>query len=212
MPKLTVFFKLKAIDSYLFDNGLIHIGSDESNELHIDSLAIAPVHAVIAYHDGINTIKQLDENFPVLVNGKKIQAAALQDNDRVILGKHELLFHTTESVSDPMMDAPIERSFIANQNSVDEHTPIANASLQVLNGENIGKLFLLKKAMTRIGTSGSGSGVVVIAKRKEGYFVSALENPESILVNKRLIHNTFLKLDNNDVLDIGGTAFQFFFS
>ncbi|GAB6140012.1 hypothetical protein JCM14076_07410 [Methylosoma difficile] len=211
MPKLTVFFKYKAIDSYLFDNGLVQIGSDETNHLRIESLAVAPFHAAITYSDGINSIKQMDENFPLLVNGKPVNETVLNDNDKINLGKHELLFHSTESFSSLIEEnRNIQTKPTVTQMESENTGHIGNAGLQVMSGANIGKLLPLKKAMTRIGNS--GSGVVVIARRKDGYFVSALENSESISVNKQPINDGFLRLNNNDVLHIGTTSLQFFFS
>jgi len=71
MAKLTVFFKDKAIHSGLFEHGIVHIGRDETNDLTIDSLAVAPAHAVIIIRADDCTIKQLNDEFPLIVNGKK---------------------------------------------------------------------------------------------------------------------------------------------
>lgn len=211
MPKLTVFFRYKVIDSYLFDNGVVRIGNDEGNDLRIDSLAIAPQHAVIEYKDGVNVINQLNDEFPVLVNGKKSNKAELKDNDMITLGKHDLLFHSTETLGSSLPESatsPVSPIIVKTFNETVHDAPLPNAGLQVMNGQNIGKLLPLKKAMTRIGNS--GSGVVVIAKRKDGYFISTLENSENISVNKQPINNEFLKLSHNDVVVINDTALQFF--
>ncbi|MDD5412549.1 MAG: FHA domain-containing protein, partial [Methylobacter sp.] len=65
-----------------------------------------------------------------------------------------------------------------------------------------------KKAMTRLGNN--GSGVIVISKRNEGYFVSALENIGTITVNNEPLNDQSLKLNNNDILVIDNTSLQFF--
>ena len=62
--------------------------------------------------------------------------------------------------------------------------------------------------MTRLGRS--GSAVVVIAKRKDGFFISALENNGSITINNQPLNDKSLKLNHNDVIIIDSTTLQFF--
>jgi hypothetical protein len=85
---------------------------------------------------------------------------------------------------------------------------IPAATLQVMDGENIGKILSLKKAMTRLGQS--GSGVIVISKRKDGYFVSVLENTGNIMLNNVLLNDSAVKLNDNDILVIYDISLQFF--
>ncbi|MDP1615137.1 MAG: FHA domain-containing protein [Methylococcales bacterium] len=209
MAKLTVFFKYKAIDSYLFENGIVHIGRDETNNITIDSLAVAPAHAAIIIRDDMSTIKQLNDNFPLIINGQKVKECNLNDNDTITIGKHDIVYNTTESVAkSESFDNTIVFGKQSFDHDLDNEMHLPPASLQVMNGHNIGKILLLKKAMTRLGSN--GSGVVVIAKRKDGYFVSALENIGIIAVNNTPIENNYIKLNQNDVLTINNVSLQFF--
>lgn len=215
MAKLTVYFKYKAIDSYIFENGVIHIGRDETNNIVIDSLAVAPAHAAIVIRDDSCTIKQLNESFPLIINGQRIKECQLNNNDTITIGKHDVVYNTTESVVEANEDShEVVESVIYGRESFDydaEHNAhLPAASLQVMNGQNIGKVLTLKKAMTRLGSN--GNGVVVITKRKDGYFVSALENIGKLEVNNKPIENSYVKLNNNDMLTINQVSLQFFFS
>jgi len=212
MAKLTVFFKYKAIQSNLFENGIVHIGRDETNDLAIDSLAVAPAHAAIIIHDGVSKIKQLNENFPLIVNGETIKECNLKDNDMISLGKHHIVYNTTESVLEPQpteIHAKTGQSFIDHEVD-DVETNVLSASLQIINGTNIGKVLALKKPITRLGQS--GNGVIAISKRKDGYYVSSLENVGTVLVNNQPLGNNSHKLQLNDILVINNTALQFFFN
>lgn len=209
MAKLTVFFKGKAIHSNLFENGIVHIGRDETNDLTIDSLAVAPAHAVMIIRDDDCTIKRLNDNFPLIINGKQTKASNLNNNDTISMGKHDIIFNTTKSVdilpqSANLIDKDVESLNQEIDNAL--HLPVAN--LQIMNGYNIGKILHLKKAMTRLGHS--GSGVIVISKRKEGYFVSTLENIGTITINNEPLNDKSHKLNHNDVLVIDNTSLQFF--
>lgn len=211
MAKLTVFFKYKAIHSALFESGIVHIGRDETNDLTIDSLAVAPIHAVIILREEGNAIKQMNDNFPLIVNGERVKESVLNDNDMITLGKHDIVFSVTESVTQAQPETAINKEGISlNQKTDNDISSIPTANLQVMSGQNIGKVLSLKKAMTRLGNT--GSGVIVIAKRKDGYFVSALENMGTMTVNNVPLNQSYLKLSHNDVLVINDTSLQFFWN
>ena len=209
MAKFTVYFKYKAIDSYLFENGVVHIGRDETNNIIIDSLAVAPAHAAAIIRDKTCSIKQLNDDYPLIINGQKIKECELNDNDAITIGKHDIIYNSGESDN---AESEFENTLGYKQSSlvhdVDNEGHSTTASLQVMNGQNIGKVLALKKAMTRLGSN--GSGVVAIAKRKEGYFVSALENTGAIAVNNVPIEDRYIKLNNNDVLTINSVSLLFF--
>ncbi len=210
MARLTVFFKDKAIHSDLFDNGVIHIGRDETNDLTIDSLAVAPAHAALVIRDGSCIIKQLNDDFPLIVNRVKIKECHLNNNDTISIGKHDIVYNTTEPAPEQVrhITANNKDSKPIDDDKAGAHPLITVANLQVMDGPNIGKILLLKNAMTRLGHS--GSGLVVISRRKEGYFIAALENKSQITVNNQPLDDNSLKLSNNDVIVIDSTSLQFF--
>ena len=208
MAKLTVFFKDKAIHSGLFEQGTVHIGRDETNDLTIDSLAIAPAHAVIIIRDDDCTIKQLNDEFPLIINGEKIKACNLNNNDMISMGKHDIIFNTAEFVESPAFNSLIDEDVKSLNQEIDGELHIPVANLQIMTGSNIGKILQLKKSMTRLGHD--GNGVVAISKRKEGYFVSVLENSGTITVNNEPLNDKSLKLNTNDVLVIDNISLQFF--
>lgn len=208
MAKLTVFFKDKAIHSGLFDHGIVHIGRDETNDISIDSLAVAPAHAVMIIRDDDYIIKQLNDEFPLIVNGKKIKICNLGNNDVISMGKHDIVFNTTEAVEYPESNSLIDEDVKSLNQEIDGELRSPAANLQFMSGNNIGKILPLKKSMTRLGHD--GNGVIAIAKRKEGYFVSVLEHSGTITVNNEPLNDKSLKLNTNDVLVIDNTSLQFF--
>ncbi len=208
MAKLTVFFKDKAIHSGLFEQGIVHIGRDETNDLTIDSLAVAPAHAVIIIRDDECTIKQLNDEFPLIINGKKIKACNLNNNDMISMGKHDIIFNTAEFVESSTLNSLIDEDVKSLNQEIDNELHLPAANLQIMTGSNIGKILQLKKSMTRLGHN--GNGVIAISKRKEGYFVSVLENSGMITVNNEPLNDKSLKLNTNDVLVIDNTSLQFF--
>lgn len=205
MAKFTVFFKYKAIHSELFGNGIVHIGRDDTNNLIIDSLAVAPVHAVLIIRDDVVTIKQMNDNFPVIVNGEKIKICDLNNNDMITLGKHDIVYNDMELIDQSQQPGNLIDPF---DHEIDNGNALPAASFQVMDGPNIGKLIPLKKAMTRLGHS--GSGIVVISRRKDGYFLTVLENFGEMAINNNPLTDRAIKLNPNDVLSINKTSLQFF--
>jgi hypothetical protein len=176
-----------------------------TNDLVIDSLAIAPSHAAIQIRDSEAMIKQLSESYPVIVNGQKTKLAPLHDGDEIALGKHTLIYNVTADTARP--EAAFSEAINIFARDIERDSQ-QTATLQVTNGPNIGKILTIKNIMTRLGNS--GSGVAVIAKRKEGYFISVLENTGTITVNGEPLGDKTLKLESNDILVINNASLQFF--
>ena len=207
MPKFTVYFKDKAIHAGVFESGVIHIGRDETNDLVVDSLAIAPAHAVAVVKDGTCFIKQMNDKFPLQINNRLMKECNLQDNDVINIGKHYIVFNTAESMISPGDFSRVHEESALPDLPV-ESVKVQEANLQVLEGEHIGRILPLKKAMTRLGHE--KAGVVVIARRKEGYFISALLENEGLTVNNQPLDNKIVKLNHNDVVVIDKIPMQFF--
>jgi pSer/pThr/pTyr-binding forkhead associated (FHA) protein len=69
MPKLTLSFKGHVIDVFHLEKDETCIGRDEGCDIYIDSLAIAPRHALIRQHNEDEyQLEALDQAFPVQVN------------------------------------------------------------------------------------------------------------------------------------------------
>lgn len=213
MAKFTLYFKDKPIFSGIYDSGVIHIGRDDTNEIVVDSLAVAPAHAAVVIKDGNCMIKQLNEKFPLLINSLAVKEWSLQNNDVINVGKHYITFSVTESflssqpqtaASTPEKDPDVQ----ALNHKLDQSVKQQEANLQIMDGPHIGRILPLKKAMTRLGHD--GAGIVVIARRKNGYFVSALQGHDGLAVNKQPLGENTVLLKHNDIIEIDKTPMQFF--
>lgn len=205
MAKLTVYFRDAPIQSGLYDGGTVRIGRNGNNDLVIDSLAVAPNHVEIQIQGEAATIKQLDEDFPLMVNGIKAKQCDLHNNDKISLGKHTVLYNVTEANLMETDAPPTGAAALLEDNKPEQR----EASLQVMGGQYIGRLIPLKKAMTRLGTG--NFGVVVISKRKDGYFISALDTHPSLKLNNQPLGDSSIKLNNNDRVVIDNTPMLFFY-
>lgn len=212
MAKFTLYFKDKPIFSGIYDSGAVHIGRDDSNDLVVDSLAVAPAHAVVVIKDGRCIIKQLNEKFPLLINNQAVKEWGLENNDVINVGKHYIVYSLTESFlsADESKSSTtfIDPDVLALNEKLAQGKQ-KEANLQVMDGPHIGRILPLKKAMTRLGHE--GAGVVVIARRKDGYYVSALQGHDGLSVNKEPLGEHTIMLQHNDVIEVDKTPMQFFF-
>ncbi|MDT8407233.1 MAG: FHA domain-containing protein [Methylococcales bacterium] len=207
MAKFTIFFKGKVIDTAFLESGNLHIGREESNDIQLNSLSVAPAHAAILSRNGECIVKQLNDQFPVLVNGDARRESALVDNDEITVGKYTLIYVNTETVSST--DSARNNAEAANDIFQTGNRPgLPNGNLQVLQGPNIGRIIPLKNALTRIGKK--GSGIVAIARRKDGFYLSALEVNTAISVNNQPLGDAIICLQNDDILQMHDIKLAFY--
>lgn len=197
MARLILTFKDRTLQELPVEAHEIGIGREPGNALCIDSLAVAPRHAVVRMTDGGLTLYPLDAGYPVFVNDQKVGEHRLTDGDRITVGKHEVIYRDDEQSYGEARQPPRRLA-----------TSVREASLQVLKGKNIGLMIPLRGGMTRLGKDESGSAV--IAKRREGFFLSALSSTESIRVNDDGVGDRTVQLGNGDIIKIGEHLFQFF--
>jgi hypothetical protein len=211
MAKLTLSFKGRVIDVFHLEDEKTRIGRNEDCTISIDSLAIAPLQVEITRNDDQSyLLKAMDEAFPILVNHEKAEEATLNHGDVIQIGKHTLSF--AEDVMDLSSDlgqaaqADNESEESEDRAASDEGIP-KSGMLQIMNGDNFGRIIPLKRNMTRIGHA--GGDCAMITRREAGYFISFLEGPNPPSINRKPIGEQAQLLSDGDIIDVGGTQMQF---
>ena len=202
MARLTLTFKDRTLQVLPIGNGETGIGRDADNTLQIDSLAVAPHHAIITHDENGLVIRQVDNNYPFWVNHQKVSEHRLQHGDHIVLGKHELHF----ADDDPLN--PSRDQTISSSAETAASRPVGDAGLQVIKGKNLGLVIPLRSGLTRLGKDDKASAV--IARRKDGYFLSALTEASDVRVNQTNAADGSIQLHKGDVIKVGDTMFQFF--
>ena len=209
MAKFTVFFKEKSIHSSLFDSGVVHIGRDETNEIVLDSLAVAPAHAAVVIREQGSVLKQLNDDFPLKVNNEERTECILNNGDKITIGKHSILYSTTESITLAQQQSTLpDPKPVSFSLEIETAASLTGAGLQIMDGQHIGLVIPLKNAITRLGRE--GSGIAVISKRSEGYFLSPLASNQSLTVNHEPLKDTAVKLNDNDLVVADQIPMKFF--
>jgi len=212
MARLTLTFKGKPLQVLPIGAGETGIGRDVGNAMRIDSLAIAPHHAVVhSSHEGL-FIRQLDEGYPVFVNNRKISEQRLNHGDRIAIGKHMLHYaddphmgKNQPDFSSPEPEDPTE----VTEATPGQPGPVPEASFQVLKGKHIGLVIPLRSALTRLGKEDAGAAAVVV-RRKEGYFLSALAAAEAVHINDAPVNDQSIRLSDGDIVKVNQHIMRFF--
>ncbi|TXK98243.1 forkhead-associated protein [Methylococcaceae bacterium CS1] len=202
MAKFTVFYKDNLLSSTRFESGVVHIGRDETNALSIDSLAFAPAHAAVILHNSESIIKQLNADFPLIINGQRHSKHLLKNGDTITIGKHRIIYNHAEPSS--LIQQHIPKQAPENQKN---QLTLPEANLQIMAGKHIGHIVSLKKNMTRIGNE--SAGIIIVTRRKDGYFASVLKPDDRIKINDRALTDKSQLLKNSDTILINNTPMQF---
>jgi predicted component of type VI protein secretion system len=206
MPKLTLSFKGRLLDVFHLDDGQTLIGRENDCQIAIDSLAIAPFHAKVTLDKEGCRIEILHEDFPIQVNRKGTESAELRHGDVIQIGKHTLTF--SEDAIELAGELPKKEAQDEDEaDEFDKELTGAKGMLQIMNGDNFGRIIPLNRNMTRIGRV--GGDCAMIARRDSGYYISHLEGPGSPLVNSKPIGDESLLLNDGDVIAVGKTQMQF---
>lgn len=211
MAKLTLSFKGRIIDQFDLQQGTTLIGRENECDILIDSLAVAPKHVRIIRNDDHCSVEAIDNAFRLLVNHEAKQSAGLSHGDLIQIGKHTLQYtedavRFVEPAEQPKPE-PQKAEEETRTKPTSQPQPAPGGLLQIINGQNFGRIIPLKGSMTRIGHTGSECAIIV--KRASGYFISLLEGAESPIVNQTPIGDTSIELKNGDIIQVGSTRLQF---
>ncbi len=195
MAKLTLSFKDKKLKIFPLLEDEILVGRDPGCQIHIDSLAVQPRHVVIRREGDQWRVAPAGDSDKVTVNNQPLDEHLLADGDHIKVGKHLLTF--SDEAAGTATVTPIEAA----------RNP-AIGWLQIMNGSHLGRTIRLDRAMTRIGKSGRNSAM--IARRKDGYYISHLEGDAPPSVNGHELGPTARRLMDGDRLTIGRLELHFF--
>jgi pSer/pThr/pTyr-binding forkhead associated (FHA) protein len=209
MPKLTLSFKGRVIDVFHLEAESTKIGRDPDCTICIDSLAIAPLQIIITEIGDTYRLDAQSEDFPVLVNHEVTDEINLHHGDVIQIGKHTLVF--AEDVME--LGADLSLSPAATDEEPQTEAKAADddqqstSVLQIVNGDNFGRIIPLHRHMTRIGHT--GGDCAMIARREEGYYITFLEGINPPMVNKHPLSDQGQLLNDGDLIELGGTQMQF---
>jgi len=97
MAKLILTFSKQVIREYPFDKDSVTIGRNEDNAILIDNLAVSGFHARIDRTGSEYILTDLQSTNGTFVNDQKVASYKLAHGDNIVIGKHVILFVSSES-------------------------------------------------------------------------------------------------------------------
>lgn len=208
MARLVLTFKGKIQQLVAIEASNVSIGSAAENTIRIDSLAIAPYHAQVSPSaDGV-VVRQLDQGYPLLVNNRQINEQVLSNGDCIRLGKHEIYFRAR--AEEDTREAGEETAAVPAIELPPAAAKHREAGLQMMNGKQIGVVIPLKGPLTRLGKE--ETGFVLIVRRKDGYFLSALDESTGVMLNDQPVSQSAVQLGDGDVINLNQRSLRFIYN
>ena len=190
---VTIHFGDRPLRAVPLDRPVMRIGRDPSCEIHLDSLALEPVHAVIETDGGQAIIRAASETARLTWQGDRVTEHRLSHGDRLGLGKFRIAYqrdagYGTTDGKDPQPHA-------------------CEALLQFLDGASVGRTLKLGEQLTRLGKAGQCQ--VLIAGQNGRFHLTVLEDTEPPLVDGKPLTEPRHRLRDGEILQLGKTRMMF---
>lgn len=209
MYELALSFKGRPLSVRPLPGDRFVVGRDPGCDLVIDSLAVAPQHLALQGVEGRIVLVALTDAHPVLRNGRRVRHAALEDGDRILVGKHTLTLSHRDGEARQTTDPRLGASETLPASPPHRSGGPIEAYLQIQSGRHIGEILALTRAVTRLRRVG-GSEVIVI-RRDCGYVLSCLSGANRVYVGReRLSDEQEIPLAHGMPIEVDGTRCQFF--
>jgi pSer/pThr/pTyr-binding forkhead associated (FHA) protein len=226
MAKLILMFKDKVMQEFPFFRESMTIGRNPENNIQIDNLAVSGHHAKIDKVGDRFILTDLQSTNSTFVNDKKIVSHSLKDRDKIQIGKHVLLFLSSETdraeqsgIGETMiLDTAQQRELLGKQKIGAGQDIKKIGVLSFLGNSEIGEVKLIKK-LTRIGKADKcevklsglfmGATVAAISKRPSGYTITFTGGMTKLKVNGQVIKDS-VQLKDYDTIELGFYTLQFY--
>ena len=201
MHKLILSFKDRLLKVYSPKGADLSIGRHPECDIHIDNLAVAPIHAKIHLKDHKAVLTIPNKDFKVLINNKMPTADGphiLGRGDKIQIGKHTVTYVWESDVSQDEQEAPFKPGNIKK----------LNGWLQVMSGPRLGRTVHLNKPRQSIGPDGKQG--ILITNTDEGYFLAHLDDALNVSVNDADIGDKRIHLQNGNTIKVGDMEMLFY--
>ncbi len=225
MPEIVVKYEDKVIERVVTQKKRISIGRTSDNDIVLDNKGVSRKHAQIEFGDDSALVLDNESLNGTFVNMRKITEETLKDNDRITIGKFDLIYHRdapkdvklTDLDGTMVLRTKKQRELLERDKK--EKEVIAQAGCSVLQGEentNIKQFHLDRPVVTfgkskyvNIGVKGFFIPKIQakIIKEKDGFLLMNLGRRPRTKVNGEVAQRHLLK--NDDLIEVGKSVFRF---
>ena len=172
-----------------------------AGDIVLDDPAVSGEHAMIETIANHSTIYDLDSTNGTFVDGKRIKQHALLNDQTIIIGEHALLYRDEFGpVTGPKPAGASERADAAST------MLMRFAHLKGIEGREKGKRVSLSKESVALDNRGKSPARIL--RVSDRYLLEA-EEPGDVILNGHPMPPEGVLLEDGDIVEVGGTTFQF---
>lgn len=223
MPKILLKFEAAAIREIMLDKPSFTMGRKADNDIVLDHAAVSGHHCKIYSSGNTWFVEDTGSTNGTFVNGKKVLKAGLKHNDVVTVVKYTMTYMEEGGAPAPAASAAAAAPAAAPAATMSGQAGKPKPFLEVLEGAVDKSEYELTAMSTYIGKSAQanipvkGSGLfgsapdmaAVITIRPEGCYITPIK--EGYAKHNGDPLNEKKQLKDDDVIEVGGTKFRFFF-
>ena len=148
------------------------------------------------------------EDFEKTMVMRRPSVAAEPGKERSLVGRDT--FVGKQAFTGTATSRPVSLSAVPPPTAEPVASVATNASIQILNGGNAGRVMELTKTLSTLGKP--GVQVAVITKRPTGYFITHVEGASFPVLNGVNLSAQAQLLVDHDIIEIAGIKMEFFMS
>jgi hypothetical protein len=167
----------------------VTIGRREYCDLVLAHATVSGEHCVIHLQKGEIIIRDLNSRNGTLVNGQPVSQQGLAHGDEIDLGVYRL------------------RLFVQNRGLAASEVPVSFKKASLVSTEPEGLVLELNRPITSVGIQ--GQQVAVVAKRRNGFFITHVEGLTYPTVNGESIGLAAFPLEHDDTVILDGITYKF---
>jgi pSer/pThr/pTyr-binding forkhead associated (FHA) protein len=216
MPDLVVLLDDQVVRRVAFGQEPITIGRTDANGLSVDDMSVSRNHARIDREAGGYFLTDLDSANGTFVNDRPVTRARIYHNDRIGVGRHQLLFCAPEA--QPEEVAPPESEGEAADETIVLQPAADQAYLTLRPGRRPGSVHVLPVPVATVGRA-EGCDVRVVDWFVEPvqarveldgpvFLVHALGEPGRVRLNGSPVEAA-VRLSQGDIIEMGVTRLIF---
>jgi pSer/pThr/pTyr-binding forkhead associated (FHA) protein len=225
MPEIVVKFEDKVIERVVTEKKRISIGRTPDNDIVLDNKGVSRKHAVLEF-DGDSALVMDNESLNgTFVNSRKITEEVLKDNDKITIGKFDLVYHRDAPKEAPLVDMDgtmvlktrRQRELLEKDKMAREIARMAGGPVLVGEEGSEEKQYSLEGPVTTLGKARFVNvpvkGFLVsrmqakIVKEKDAFLLVNLGRKGKVRVNGEGVQRQRLK--NDDLIEVGRSVFRF---
>lgn len=233
MVKFILQFNAMKIKEIPIKKESITIGRGEDNDIIIGNLAVSTHHARLVQKEDKFILKDLGSINGTFVNQEKVTQCELCKGDRILIGKHTLVFlqeneanlGTAESHSvgrTRISDTERQRDFFAKNleqkaGEEKEEKGLKGVISYITDKGNVKEVNLVKRitvigkgevADIRVGGFWVGKSALLVHKESDAFYISRGDGKGSARLNGEKIKGQ-IKLKGNDFIEVGSAKMRF---